>query len=158
MVQVRGVEIDTERLGRIAVRAEGIDLAGLSGGALYELHRNFASTARKYRYALSALKKRVRHGVAQIEAQLSAEAGRRRGPEPRPSAVHLTLIFENVEDAGLFAAFLAGLEETYLAARAKTPRQDEMERSICDVKSVGFQCAKFCSLIAAAITETEVEI
>ncbi len=158
MVQLCGREIDATRLERITVRALGVDLAGLSAAALVELYRNFTATARKFRYSLRPVKRGVRHGCVQIEKQLSAEAERRRGPEPRPSAATLTLLFESVEGAGFFVAFLAGLEEMYIAARAETPRQGEMERSICDVKAAGYECAKFCSSVAMAITETEVEI
>jgi len=153
---VRGREIDATRLERITVRALGVDLAGLSAAALVELHRNFATTARKFRYSLRPVKRGVRHGCVQIKKQLSAEAERRRGPEPKPSAAMLTLTFKSVEDAAYLAAFLEGLEKVYVSERSEILPQGQVERSILDTKSVAFECTKFVGSIAAAITETEV--
>ena len=156
-IQVGGGEINTARLGAIQVRAVDLDLAALSGATLYELGRCFKRNLRKCASALfNKAKKRLRDGLGQIERQLVAEAERRGCPEPGPGAAPLTLTFERVEDAGCFCAFCQGLEQVYLSERAEIPRQGQIERSILDTKSVAFECARFCGLIARAINETEV--
>ena len=157
-IQLRGREVELARLGEIRVQAVGVDLAELGAGVLYELHRNFASTARRYRLALSVTKKSVRRGAAQIAQQLAAEAERRASPPPRPSAASLTVVLKSVEETGYLAAFLAGLEEVYLSERAKIARQDELERNILDIRSIGFECGRFCGHLAAAINESSVEV
>ena len=151
-LKIRGREIETGRLVGITVRVEGVELAALSALALYELRRNFASSARKFRHSVLGAKKRVRRGVDQIAHQLAAEAERRGCPEPRASAAPLTLIFGSVEDAGCLVAFLEGLEQVYLSERAKIAEQGQVERAIL------FECAQFCGTVAAGIKGTELEV
>jgi len=153
------MEVDTARVTGITVRAVGVDLAGLSGGALFELRRCFGRNARKCRQAiLSKAKKRLRDGLGQLEEQLTAEAKRRGLPEPRPGAASLTVIFDGVEDAAYLAAFLEGLEQVYLSERSKIMRQGQVERNILDVRCVAFECSTFVGKIARAIGETRVEV
>jgi len=150
--------MEIARLTDISVEIASVDLGALSAAALYELQRHFASTARKYRHAFGAVKKSVRRGAEQIARQLAGEAERRGRPEPRPPAALLTLNFKRVESAGYLMAFVAGLEELYVSERSKIPQQGEMERSILDVRGIGFEASKFCRLVAAAICETTVEV
>jgi hypothetical protein len=152
---IRGKEIETAAVREIRVAVPDADLAALSDVALLDVGRCFAVNARKFRRArFSAMKRSLLGGIEQIGQQLAAELDRRRSLEPGPAAP-LTVIFEGVEAAGYFAAFVGGLAELYVVERAKIAPQGELERSIVDLRAVAFECAEFCRAIAAAIFQTE---
>ncbi len=152
-MQLGGREIDTARIGPVEVRMATVDMALLSGAALYELVRCFASTARKCRRAvLRRTRRRVHYVMEQIERQLADEAKRR--ADSRPAAEALLVTFKTVEDAAYLSGFLEGLENVYLSERAKIDHPPVT----LEVRTVAHECSVFCGKLAAAINENEVEV